>query len=36
MADISDLPLNPTSESVYTSSAVLVDLESLGVTFGSS
>ena len=31
-----DLPLTPTSESVLTSSAVLADLENVGVDFGIS
>ena len=36
MAAIIDLPLTPTSESSHTSSAVLADLEDMGVVFGSS
>ena len=36
MAAIFDLPLTPMSESVHFSSAVLVDLEKVGVAFGIS
>ena len=34
MAAIFDLPLTPMSESVHISSAVMTDLENVGVAFG--
>ena len=36
MAAIFDLPCTPVSESVHTSSVVLVDLEIVGIAFGIS
>ena len=36
MAAIFDLPVTPTSESVYNSSTVLLDPENVGVTVGIS
>ena len=36
MAAIFDLSLTPMSESVHTSSAMLADLENVGVAFGIS